>query len=302
MTRRLAALLATARPVQWLKNVVVLAPLIFAQRLTDGGDVLRAVAMFAIFGVLASGVYFINDAVDAPRDRRNPRKMQRPVAAGRVTRAAAVVLGVCLAVIAVGLSALLGPGVMLVLGSYFVLNVGYSLWLARVPFVDGMAVAAGFVLRAIAGAVAIAVPFSAWLVLCTFLAALLIVLGKRRADVMQAGMGNRGVRSSWREVPREVIDGVIVLVGATVVVCYAIYSLAPETAAQFGSRGLVFTVPFVLYGITRFMLRALSGEGVWDPTTVLLQDCGVQAAVVGWLAATLLIIYWGGPWLSKLVA
>ena len=302
MTRRLAALLATARPVQWLKNVVVLAPLIFAQRLTDGGDVLRAVAMFAIFGVLASGVYFINDAVDAPRDRRNPRKMQRPVAAGRVTRAAAVVLGVCLAVIAVGLSALLGPGVMLVLGSYFVLNVGYSLWLARVPFVDGMAVAAGFVLRAIAGAVAIAVPFSAWLVLCTFLAALLIVLGKRRADVMQAGMGNRGVRSSWREVPREVIDGVIVLVGATVVVCYAIYSLAPETAAQFGSRGLVFTVPFVLYGITRFMLRALSGEGVWDPTTVLLQDRGVQAAVVGWLAATLLIIYWGGPWLSKLVA
>ncbi len=302
MTRRLAALLATARPVQWLKNVVVLAPLIFAQRLTDGGDVLRAVAMFAIFSVLASGVYFINDAMDAPTDRRNPRKMQRPVAAGRVSRASAVVIGVVLAALAIGLSALLGTGAMLVLGGYFVLNVGYSFWLARMPFVDGMAVAAGFVLRAIAGAVAIAVPFSAWLVLCTFLAALLIVLGKRRADVMQAGMGNRGVRSSWREVPREVIDGVIVLVGATVVVCYAIYSLAPETAAQFGSRGLVFTVPFVLYGITRFMLRALSGEGVWDPTTVLLQDRGVQAAVVGWLAATLLIIYWGGPWLSGIIA
>ena len=302
MTGRLAALLTTARPVQWMKNVVVLAPLVFAQRLTDGGDVLRAVAMFAIFSVLASGVYFINDAVDAPRDRRNPRKMQRPVAAGRVSRTPAVVLGVGLAALAVGLSVLLGPGVMLVLGIYFGLNVVYSLWLARVPFVDGMTVAAGFVLRAIAGAVAIAVPFSGWLVLCTFLGALLIVLGKRRADVTQAGTGNHGLRPSWREVPREVIDGVIVLVGATVVVCYAIYSLAPETAAQFGSRGLVFTVPFVLYGITRFMLRALSGDGVWDPTTVLLRDRGVQATVVGWLAATLLIIYWGGPWLGELVS
>ena len=302
MTRRLAALLATARPVQWLKNLVVLAPLIFAQRLTDGGDVLRAVAMFAIFSVLASGVYFINDAVDAPTDRRNPRKMQRPVAAGRVGRGPAVAIGVVLAALAIGLSALLGTGAMLVLGSYFVLNVGYSLWLARVPFVDGMAVASGFVLRAIAGAVAIAVPFSAWLILCTFLAALLIVLGKRRADVIQASTGSQGARPSWREVPREVIDAVITLVGATAVVCYAIYSLAPETAAQFGSRGLVFTVPFVLYGITRFMLRALSGEGVWDPTTVLLRDRGVQAAVVGWLAATLLIIYWGGPWLSGFVS
>ncbi len=302
MTGRLAALLATARPVQWLKNVVVLAPLIFAQRLTDGGDVLRAVAMFAIFSVLASGVYFINDAVDAPTDRRNPRKMQRPVAAGRVGRGPAVAIGVVLAALAIGLSALLGTGAMLVLGGYFALNVGYSLWLARIPFVDGMVVAAGFVLRAIAGAVAIAVPFSAWLVLCTFLAALLMVLGKRRADVTQASTGNHGARPSWREVPREVIDAVITLVGATAVVCYAIYSLAPETAAQFGSRGLVFTVPFVLYGITRFMLRALSGDGVWDPTTALLCDRGVQAAVVGWLAATLLIIYWGGPWLSELIS
>ena len=302
MKGQLAALLATARPAQWLKNVVVLAPLVFAQRLTDGGDVLRAVAMFAIFCALASGVYFINDAVDAERDRRNPRKARRPVAAGRVSRAWAVATGVFLGALAVGLSALLGAGVVVVLCSYFVLNVAYSLWLSRVAFVDGMAVAAGFVLRAIAGAVAIAVPFSAWLILCTFLLTFLISLGKRRAELMQADPRARGLRRTWNEVPREVIDGVIVLVGATVVVCYAIYSLAPETAAQFGSRGLVFTVPFVLYGITRFMLRALSGEGVWDPTTVLLRDRGVQAAVVGWLAAALLIIYWAGPWLSELIA
>ena len=302
MKSQLAALVSTARPAQWMKNVVVLAPLIFAQRLTDGGDVLRAVAMFAIFCALASGVYFVNDAVDAERDRRNPHKKGRPVAAGRLSRATAVATGVVLGALAVGLSALLGVGVVIVLGSYFALNVVYSLWLSRVAFLDGMAVAAGFVLRAIAGAVAISVPFSGWLILCTFLLTLLISLGKRRAELTQPDAQSRGLRRTWNDVPREVVDAVIVLVGATVVVCYAIYSLAPETAAQFGGRGLVFTVPFVLYGITRFMLRAFSGEGVWDPTTVLLQDRGVQAAVAGWLAASLLIIYWAGTWLSELVS
>lgn len=302
MTQLPGAMLATARPAQWAKNVVVLAPLVFAQRLTDGGDVLRAVAVFGIFCALASGVYFINDAVDAERDRRNPHKAQRPVAAGRLSRTAAVVIGAVLAAAAVGLSVLLGTGVVIVLGSYFALNVSYSLWLTRVAFVDGMAVAAGFVLRAIGGAVAIAVPFSGWLILCTFLLTLLISLGKRRAELMQVDARARGLRRTWNDVPREVVDAVIVLVGATVVVCYAIYSLAPETAMQFGGRGLVFTVPFVLYGITRFMLRAFSRDGVWDPTTVLLRDRGVQAAVVGWLAASLLIIYWAGPWLSDLVS
>lgn len=302
MTQQLAALLATARPAQWLKNVVVLAPLVFAQRLSDGGDVLRTVAMFAIFCALASGVYFINDAVDIKRDRRNPHKARRPVAAGRLSRATAVATGVVLGALAVGLSALLGTGVVIVLGSYFALNVVYSLWLTRVAFVDGMAVAAGFVLRAIAGAVAISVPFSGWLILCTFLLTLLISLGKRRAELMQVDAQARGLRRTWNHVPPEVVDAVIVLVGATVVVCYAIYSLAPETAEQFGGRGLVFTVPFVLYGITRFMLRAFSGEGLWDPTTVLLRDRGVQAAVFGWLAATVIIIYWAGPWLSELVS
>lgn len=302
MTLRLAALLTTARPAQWMKNVVVLAPLVFAQRLSDGGDVLRAVAMFAIFCALASGVYFINDAVDAERDRRNPHKARRPVAAGRLKRATAVATGVVLGALAVGLSAVLGTGVVVVLGSYFALNVVYSLWLSRVAFLDGMAVAAGFVLRAIAGAVAISVPFSGWLILCTFLLTLLISLGKRRAELTQADAQARGLRRTWNDVPPQVVDAVIVLVGATVVVCYAIYSLAPETAEQFGGRGLVFTVPFVLYGITRFMLRAFSGEGVWDPTTVLLRDRGVQAAVVGWLAAAVIIIYWAGPWLSELVS
>ena len=192
MTSQLAALLTTARPAQWMKNVVVLAPLVFAQRLTDGGDVLRAVAMFAIFCALASGVYFINDAIDAERDRRNPHKARRPVAAGRLSRAAAVVIGGVLAALAVGLSALLGTGGVVVLASYFALNVAYSLWLTRVAFVDGMAVAGGFVLRAIAGAVAISVPFSGWLILCTFLLTLLISLGKRRAELTQADARARG--------------------------------------------------------------------------------------------------------------
>ena len=302
MTSQVAALVATARPAQWLKNLVVLAPLVFAQRLTDGGDALRAVAMLAIFCALASGVYFINDAIDAERDRQNPHKKGRPVAAGRLSRAGAVATGAVLAALAVALSVLLGVGVMIVVGAYFALNVAYSLWLSRVAFLDGMTVAAGFVLRAIAGAIAISVPFSGWLILCTFLLTLLISLGKRRAELTQPDARSRGLRRTWADVPPEVVDAVIVLVGATVVVCYAIYSLAPETAAQFGGRGLVFTVPFVLYGITRFMLRAFSGDGVWDPTTVLLRDRGVQAAVVGWLAAALLIIYWAGPRLSELIA
>ena len=294
-------LLTTARPSHWLKNVFVFAPLVFAERLGDGGDVLRAIAIFALLGVLASGIYFVNDAVDAPRDRHHPNKSRRPVAAGRIPRSRAAAIGAILASSALALSVPIGTGVTLVLGIYAALNIAYSFWLRRIMLVDSMVVATGFVLRAIAGAVAIAVPFSAWLVLCTFLLALLMALGKRRAELALGAAQIAETRPALQDLPPAVLDAVIALVASVAVVSYAIYSLAPDITERFGGRALVFTVPFVLYGILRYLVRALSPAGAEDPTSVVLRDRGLQAAVAGWGVAPLLIIYWAGPWLSELI-
>ena len=292
-------LLVTARPSHWLKNVFVFAPLVFAVRLDDGGDVLRSFGLFGVFSVLASGVYFFNDAVDAPMDRRHPSKSERPVAAGRITRARAATVGVFLGGSALALSIPIGLGVTLVLGIYAVLTVAYSLWLRRIALIDSMAVAAGFVLRAIAGAVVIAVPFSAWLVLCTFFLALLMALGKRRTELLLEASRISDTRPAMRGLSLEVLDAIITVVASVTVVSYAIYSLAPDTTARLGGGMLVFTVPLVLYGIARYLLRVFSGVGTEDPTKVVLQDRGLQVALLAWTAVTIVTIYRAGPWLSE---
>ena len=279
----------------------VFAPLVFAGRLDDGGDVLRSVGVFGLFSALASGVYFLNDAADAPMDRKHPSKSRRPVAAGRITRARAATVGVFLVGSVLSLSTPMGRGVTLVLGIYAVLTVAYSLWLRRITLIDSMAVAAGFVLRAIAGAVVIAVPFSTWLVLCTFLLALLMALGKRRAELVLEASRIFETRPSMQGLSREVLDAMITVVASVTVVSYAIYSLAPDTTARFGGPILVFTVPFVLYGIARYLLRVFSGVGTEDPTRVVLQDRGLQVALIGWTAVTLVMIYRAGPWLSEFI-
>lgn len=293
--------IVTARPAQWVKNLFVLAPLIFAQRLDSVPDVLRTLAAFGLFCLLASGAYFVNDALDAPRDRLHPKKARRPVAAGRIGRRAAGLVGLAAMAAAIGLAFLIGPALATVLGIYGGQNLLYSLLLKSVAMVDVMVIAIGFVLRAVAGAVAIDVPFSVWLLLCTFFVAMLMAVAKRRAEAAALGDAANGTRPALGSFNLSFLDAVLTAMAAATLVSYALYTVSGETVAKVGGKGLILTMPFVVYGVIRYLQRIFTDSSAENPTSVVLQDRGMQIAVAGWGVLVLVIIYGSGASLGGLL-
>jgi len=286
----LRALVVSLRPHQWTKNLVVLAALAFSKHLFDGDAVVRAAMAFATFCGLSGAVYVVNDLVDLERDRLHPRKRARPIASGTLpvptARAAAAVL------LALGLLAAwgLGPGFFACALSYLALNLAYSLVLKDVVILDVLAIAIGFVVRAVAGALAIGVLFSDWLLVCTILLALFLALAKRRHEL--ATLENAaGHRQALAEYSPYLLDQMIAVVTASCLTAYAFYTLAPETVEKYRTERLALTIPFVIYGIFRYLYLVHRREQGGSPSDVLLTDRPLLAAVALWAAAVVLIVY-----------
>ncbi|HET9595528.1 MAG TPA: decaprenyl-phosphate phosphoribosyltransferase [Anaeromyxobacteraceae bacterium] len=280
--RAAAALLAALRPAQWTKNAVVLAPLVFALRATDRASAARALLATALFCLLASAAYLGNDVADRERDRRHPRKRHRPVAAGELTVRAALAAALVLAASGLAAAAALGPGVLACAAGYAGLQVLYSRTLKHLPLLDVFAIAGGFVLRAVAGAEAIDVPVSGWLYLCTLLLALFLALEKRRAELALLDDGAAEHRAALGAYSPALLDQLVTVVAACTILAYALYTVAPDTVAKFGSDRLKYTLPFVLFGIFRYLyLVARQGRG-GEPERVLLGDPQLRAVVLGW--------------------
>lgn len=291
--RQLGPLLVSLRPYQWTKNLVVLAALIFAERLFDGPSLRSAAMAFGIFCLLSGAVYLVNDLVDIEQDRRHPVKRERPLASGKLSRGFALVsAGIILAVALVGGFALAIPfGIASVV--YFVTMTAYSLALKHVVILDVLVVALGFVLRAIAGALAIDVAFSHWLLVCTLLGALFLALAKRRHELTLLAGEATGHRKILGEYSPYLLDQMIAVVTASTLVSYALYTLAPETVAKFGTDRLIWTLPFVLYGIFRYLyLVHRKGEG-GNPSEVFLNDRPILVTVALWAATIVTLIYYG---------
>ncbi len=283
-------LLQALRPEQWVKNLVVLAALIFGQKLTDPGAVGRSLAALAIFCALSACVYLLNDLRDMEQDRLHPAKRHRPLAAGRLQPATAWIAAVVLAVLALAASLALPPAFFWCAAGYLALNLAYSFGLKNVVILDVLAVAGGFVLRAIAGAVVIPVEFSNWLVLCTLLLALFMVAGKRRHELtlLQAEAGSH--RASLEEYSIGFLDQMITVVLSATVVAYSLYALSPEVAGRLHTQAMPWTVPFVLYGIFRYLyLIHHRGEG-GNPTRILFTDRPLLIAVLLWVLAVAVIL------------
>jgi len=278
------------RPRQWVKNLFVLAPLLFARKLFEQLLLVEALAATAIFCLLSSSVYMFNDVVDAESDRHHPQKRHRPVAAGvlpprRVLPAAA-------ALAALGLLAawLLRPAFALAALAYLLLNLLYTLVLKRYAFVDVAVIAGGFVLRVVAGAEAIDVAISRWLVVCTFCLACLLGLGKRRHELSSGGgAGNNGRRSlaGYRMQPLHRLEKIL---AAVTIVAYLSYSLDPLTVAKFGTRALVFTSLFPLLGMLRY-LQLVERNPQTAPTDALVTDWPTLVNLACWVAAVIFILY-----------
>ncbi|MBI2015560.1 MAG: decaprenyl-phosphate phosphoribosyltransferase [Candidatus Rokubacteria bacterium] len=286
----LAAVLVSLRPRQWVKNLFVFAGLIFARRLFTPA-VWPALAAFAVFCALSGAVYLFNDVADRERDRLHPTKRGRPIASGRLGAGAAVALAVALAAVSLVAAAWLSRGFLAAAVAYVALLVAYSAWLKHLVIVDVLVVASGFVLRAVAGALAIDVEISGWLLICTILLALFLALGKRRHEYLALEGNAAAHRPILSEYSPALLDQMIAVVTASTVTAYALYTMSPETVAKFHTRWLPATLPFVLYGIFRYLYLLYRRQLGGNPSELFLNDRALLVNTLCWLGAVLLIIY-----------
>jgi len=284
-------LLVTFRPEQWIKNLVVFAGLIFARELFHPAAVATAVAAFAIFCVLSSVVYAVNDILDRDADRRHPLKRLRPIASGALSPAAALWAAVPLGAIAIAAAFRVGPQFGLVAASYVALLGLYSGPLKHIVIIDVLTIALGFVLRAAGGAIALAVPISHWLLVCTILLALFLALSKRRHELVLLADSAAEHRRILGEYSPYLLDQMIGVVTASTLIAYTFYTISPDTIEKFGTNRLGLTLPFPLYGIFRYLYLVHRKEGGGSPAEMLLTDRPLLACVALWVLAVVLIIY-----------
>jgi len=279
------------RPHQWTKNAFVFAALIFAHRLSDREAVAWTVAAFVIFCALSGSVYILNDLVDLEKDRAHPKKRLRPIASGRVGPVTAGVFGAIVAAAALSAALGLSASFCAVSGLYLAVNLAYSFFLKRVVILDVMSIALGFVLRAVAGAEAIHVEISPWLILCTSLLALFLGFCKRRNELTLLQSEAASHRAILSEYSVSFLDQMISVVTASTVIAYAFYAMSPEVQEKLGTRHLGLTVPFVLYGIFRYLyVLHQKGEG-GSPSQTLLEDRALLVNVLLWGLSCIAILY-----------
>jgi 4-hydroxybenzoate polyprenyltransferase len=286
----MSVILRALRPKQWIKNVFVLAPLVFAQQIGRMGQLAHAAGAFAIFCALSSCIYLVNDIADREADRRHPVKRLRPIASGDLKVFPASIMAIVLAVAGLAGALVIGPAFAGVACAYVFLNLAYSGGLKRVVILDVMAVAAGFLLRAWGGAVAVEVEISRWLILCTALLALFLGFVKRRQEIA-ALEGSTAQRPILREYSLTFLDQMISVVTASTLLAYSLYAFSPEVAEKLGTRHLGLTIPFVLYGILRYLyLVHQRGEGE-NPTQLVLTDAPLLVNLALWGVAVLAVLY-----------
>jgi len=287
-------LLVALRPHQWTKNLLVFAGLVFARRLFDPAAVFAAVQAFVIFCALSGVVYLMNDVADREIDRQHPVKRRRPIAAGALPLPVALTAAAVIAVVSLAAAFALSWRFGLVATVYLALLGLYSGALKHIIIIDVLTVAIGFVLRAVAGAVAVGVVISHWLVVCTVLLALFIALAKRRHELVLLADGAASHRPILDEYSPYLLDQMIAVVTASTLVAYIFYTISPETSAKFGTEWLGLTIPFPLYGIFRYLYLVHRREGGGSPADLLLNDRPLLACVTAWVITVVLIIY--RPW------
>ena len=287
----LRAVVKSMRPPQWTKNLFVFAALIFAQKFFIVPLLLKTAAAFLVFCVISGAFYVFNDLRDREEDRNHPKKSQRPIAKGEIRPSEALALFVGLAAAGLTGAFLLQRGFFLAVLVYFFLQVAYSLKLKQVVILDIFVIAAGFVIRVVAGGLVIAVPISSWLLICATLLALLMSMGKRRHELLL--LENKAVehRPILKEYSSYLLDQMIAVVTASTLIAYCLYTISEETVEKFGTSHLVWTAPFVLYGIFRYLyLVHLKGKG-GSPEEIIIQDRPMLLNIVLWIGSVILVLY-----------
>ena len=287
-------LLRAMRPKQWTKNLLVFAALLFAQRLGDPQAAFVALATFALFCLLSSSVYLVNDVLDIEEDRQHPTTRFRPRAAGLISHHFALVWAVALGAVGLVGSYFINSTTGTVALTYLLLILVYTLWLKHIVIIDVLTVAVGYVLRAVVGATAIEVGISPWLLICTILLALFLVLSKRRQELIMLEEAAAEHRRSLGEYSAYLLDQMIAVVTASTLMAYCLYTISDRTVEQLGTKNLMYTIPFVIYGIFRYLYLVHQKNQGEAPDRVLLTDAPLLLNVVAYVVVVILILHFGG--------
>jgi 4-hydroxybenzoate polyprenyltransferase len=286
-------LIKLIRPKQWIKNFFVFAPLLFSRHIFDLPYLLPSLAAFFIFSLASSAVYIINDIMDVESDRAHPKKKYRPIASGEISVKQALIFLVLLVIIIIAGLLFLKPifGVVIVL--YFITNLLYSLKVKSIVLLDVFFISFGFMLRVLGGAAAISVPISSWMILTTIFISLFLAISKRRGELSQViNQDNiEKQRKVLKEYSVEFADQLNTIAAAGTIISYALYTVSDKTVNTFGTDKLIYTTPFVIYGIFRYMYLMHQKNLGESPTGIVTKDLPIILGVLGWFMFSIVIIY-----------
>jgi 4-hydroxybenzoate polyprenyltransferase len=287
----LKAILISMRPEQWVKNIFLFSGLVFSRNLFQPALLLKVCAGFMLFSVTASSIYLFNDIQDRKYDREHPKKGKRPLAAGTLSVQKAYAGSILLGISSLVLALILEPGFFGILSAYVLIHVAYSLRLKQVVILDIMCIASGFILRILAGTTLAQVTPSDWLLICTMTLSLFLGFSKRRNELALVEANPEEHRQVLKDYSFPFLDQMIPMVTACTVMSYILYTVSGETVARFGTRNLIFTVPFVLFGMFRYLYLIYHKKLFKDPTELVLRDYPSTVNILLWLAAVLWIVY-----------
>ena len=279
------------RPEQWIKNFFVFTALLFSKNLLNLSKDIDALVGFIIFCMITGCSYIINDLVDLEKDKLHPTKSQRPIASGRLNKTTAIKITTIICLVSLSFAFYINSFFGIIVLTYFLLNIGYSIYLKNIVIIDVVTIASGFVLRVLGGAVIISVTSSQWLVLCTILLSLFLGFSKRRHELVLLEDNATGHRKVLEHYSPYFLDQMISVVTASTLICYALYTMSKDTIEKLGTSKLIYTIPFVLYGIFRYLYLVHQKEKGGSPTEVVFTDKPMIINISLWVIASVMFIY-----------
>ena len=279
------------RPRQWTKNLVLFAGIIFAQQFFNTQLIIKTVIAFISFCMLASSVYLFNDIRDAEKDRLHPIKRDRPIASGKVSKSAAMIISVVFAAVSLTTAYMLNLNYFILLVVYLFLMSAYTVFLKHVVILDILIIAGGFILRAVSGAAVVEASISSWLLVCTTFLALFLVISKRRHEVLLLGDDAKDHRGILDEYGSKFLDQMIAVVTTATVMGYILYTVDSQTIQKFGTDKLIYTAPFVLFGIFRYLYLVYQKNEGGRPEQLLIDDLPLLIAIILWIISAIIVIY-----------
>ena len=288
--KKIFELLRLMRPYQWVKNTFIFTGLLFGHAWHDPHLVTQVIVVFIAFCLVSSAIYTFNDIIDLEQDKQHPKKCLRPLACGSVTRPAAVMLAALLGVLGLVLAYSASPTVLMILGGYALMNIAYSLRLKHVVILDVFIIATGFMLRILAGTLGVGIPPSQWLLLCGLMVTLFLGFTKRRAEIIALTDDKTAHRKVLEHYSPVLLDKMIGITAAGLIMSYSLYTMNADTIRIHNTPNLIYTVPFVMYGVFRYIYLLHHQSRGGDPSHDLVRDPHLFVVVGAWLLATILLI------------